>query len=347
MRKEDFPAFRERMLGWFSTHARKMPWREEKTPYRVWISEVMLQQTRVDSAIPFFDRFVARFPDEKALAEADEESLLKAWEGLGYYNRVRNLGKAAKLIVQAGSFPSTPEEWEKLPGIGPYASGSIASIAFEAKAPSVYGNVMRVLSRVEGLRIPVSSPALRKTLVPLAEALLPETRIGDFNQSLMELGALVCLPNGRPLCEACPVAALCAAHAAGIETEIPPKDEKKTIPVEEMTVFLLKTAEGLALRKRPAKGLLAGMWEFPHVPGILSEEERESLFAEWGIAVEGKLAPETVDHVFSHRIWRMAVFRGEAEGLPPGCVPAGERVPFAEHALPIAFSKLIKPDLDR
>lgn len=343
MRTEDFPAFREKMLEWFSSHARKMPWREEKTPYRVWISEVMLQQTRVDTVIPHFDRFVARFPDEKALAEADEDSLLKAWEGLGYYNRARNLGKTAKILVRAGSYPRTAAEWGKLPGIGPYASGSIASIAFEAKAPAVDGNVMRVLSRIEGLRVPLSSPALRKTLFSLAESLLPEDRIGDFNQSLMELGALVCLPSGKPLCGVCPAAAFCEAHRRGTETEIPPKAERKPLPLEEMTVFVLKTPGGLALRKRPGKGLLAGLWEFPHVPGLLSEGEASSLFEEWGIGARGEMLPGTVDHVFTHRIWRMAVFLGETGDLPPGCVSAQEESPDSGRALPSAFSKLIPP----
>ena len=294
------------LIHWYERNARILRWREEPKPYYVWVSEIMLQQTRVEAVKGYFDRFLAELPDIRALAEAEEEKLLKLWEGLGYYNRVRNMQKAAKIVVEeyGGELPADYEALKKLPGIGSYTAGAIASIAFGIPEPSVDGNVLRVLKRIAASRDDITKEKVKRELEEDVRAILPKNRPGDLNQSLMELGATVCLPNGKPLCEQCPVMHLCKAFHQGCEMEIPVKPPKKERKIEERTVFIIKENSGvrmeLILHKRPEKGLLSGMWELPNDLGHRTECEVAELFP----GAEIKRLPDG-KHIFSHVEWRM------------------------------------------
>ena len=308
------------LLFWYDRNARILRWREEPKPYYVWVSEIMLQQTRVEAVKGYFDRFIAELPDIKALAEAEEEKLLKLWEGLGYYNRVRNMQKCAQLVMaeHGGELPADYEALKKLPGIGSYTAGAIASIAFGIPEPSVDGNVLRVLKRVAASYDDITKEKVKKELEEDVRRVMPKDRPGDFNQSLMELGATVCLPNGKPLCEHCPVMHLCQAFHQGVELKIPVKPPKKQRKIEERTVFVIKreckNALEIVLHKRPDSGLLSGMWELPNEDGYKSEAEVRHLFPEAEITrlPDGK-------HIFSHVEWRMWCYEiklAEAFALP-------------------------------
>lgn len=294
------------LLHWYERNARVLRWREEPKPYYVWVSEIMLQQTRVEAVKGYFDRFIAELPDIWALAEAKEEKLLKLWEGLGYYNRVRNMQKAAKLVTElyGGELPADYEALKKLPGIGAYTAGAIASIAFQLPEPSVDGNVLRVLKRIAASFDDITKEKVKKELEEDIRQIIPKDRPGDFNQSLMELGATVCLPNGKPLCEQCPVMHLCRAFQRGEELQIPVKPPKKERKIEERTVFVLKlecrNALEIVLHKRPDVGLLSGMWEFPNEEGHLKEAEVRAKYPE----AEIKRLPDG-KHIFSHVEWRL------------------------------------------
>ena len=308
------------LLHWYDRNARILRWREEPKPYYVWVSEIMLQQTRVEAVKGYFDRFLAELPTIADLAAAEEEKLLKLWEGLGYYNRVRNMQKAAQIVMRdyGGELPADYEALKSLPGIGSYTAGAIASIAFGLAQPSVDGNVLRVLKRVAASFDDITKEKVKKELENDVRQIMPKDRPGDFNQSLMELGATVCIPNGKPLCEQCPVMHLCKAFHQGVEMEIPVKPPKKERKTEELTVFVIKQ-EGkkdleIVLHKRPEKGLLSGMWELPNVEGHLNEKEVQNLFpaAQISRLPDGK-------HIFSHVEWRMWCYEikmKEAEILP-------------------------------
>ena len=294
------------LLHWYERNARILRWREEPEPYYVWVSEIMLQQTRVEAVKGYFDRFLESLPDIKALAEAEEEQLLKLWEGLGFYNRVRNMQKAAKIVMEeyGGALPADYEALKKLPGIGSYTAGAIASIAFGLPEPSVDGNVLRVLKRVAASFDDITKEKVKKELEADVREIMPKDRPGDFNQSLMELGATVCLPNGKPLCEQCPVMHLCKAFHQGVELQIPVKPPKKERKVEERTVYVIKqecnNALEIVLHKRPDTGLLSGMWELPNEEGHITEKEVSKRFPNGKISrlPDGK-------HIFSHVEWRM------------------------------------------
>lgn len=254
----------EPLLEWYSKNARILPWRESPEPYRVWISEIMLQQTRVEAVKPYYERFLSDLPGIAALAEAPEEQLLKLWEGLGYYSRVRNLQKAAQKVMQeyGGALPASYEQLKSLPGIGEYTAGAIASIAFGIAVPVVDGNVLRVISRITGSFEQIDTAACKKRIWRDLEQSMPKTAPGDFNQALMELGATVCLPNGAPICARCPLAEACAALANGWTSKFPfvlPKKQKK---VEHYTVLLLWQDGKIALQRRKQKGFWLGCGSF-------------------------------------------------------------------------------------
>ena len=301
------------LLLWYDGHARVLPWREDPTPYRVWISEVMLQQTRVEAVKPYFDRFLAALPDVEALACAPEETLLKLWEGLGYYSRVRNLQKAARIILErdGGALPASVALLKSLPGVGEYTAGAIASIAFGLPVPAVDGNVLRVAARLASFEGDVTEPANKKALTAAVEAVLPQKRPGDFNQALMELGATVCLPNGAPRCGQCPLFDLCAARKQGNALSLPVKKAKKPRRIEEKTVLVVRTEgrpEKLLLEKRPTKGLLAGMWQFPMLEGVKDAQQvRLELEKQGAQVLEIRPLPQS-RHVFTHVEWRMNAF---------------------------------------
>ena len=308
------------LLLWYDRNRRTLPWREDPTPYKVWVSEIMLQQTRVEAVKPYFERFMSALPDIEALADAPEEELLKLWEGLGYYNRVRNLNQAARQIQTqyGGKMPDTYEELLKLKGIGSYTAGAIASIAFGRAVPAVDGNVLRVVSRIrQDDRLITDSKVKAAVERDLAEV-IPEDRPGDFNQAMMELGACVCIPNGEPLCEKCPLAELCMAHQAGRETEYPRRAQKNPRQIEERTVLIIRDENKAAIRRRNEKGLLAGMYELPSLPGFRTAEEVKDYLAAGGIKVLRIQPLEDAKHIFTHREWHMRGFMVRVDELEHG-----------------------------
>jgi len=306
--------FQEQLLGWYDAHARILPWRDQPAPYRVWISEIMLQQTRVDTVKPYFERFMEVLPSIQALAEVSDDQLMKLWEGLGYYSRARNLKKAAQQVMEdfGGQLPAQPEELQKLPGIGPYSSGAISSIAFGVKAPAIDGNVLRVIARITANTGDITNNGVKKEIEKQVLDLLPDARIGDFNQALMELGATVCVPNGLPKCEQCPVHSLCKGSQQGIAADLPVKQKKKKRKLEDKTIFVIEYRGKIAVRKRPEEGLLAGLWEFPNTEGHLFYEEAGGKLAEWGISLGGILPLQNSKHIFTHLEWHMIGYFVEA-----------------------------------
>jgi len=295
------------LLDWFDYNARILAWRETPLPYYIWVSEIMLQQTRVEAVKGYFDRFITALPDIKALAEVDEEKLLKLWEGLGYYNRVRNLQKAAQIVRKDynGELPGDYESLLGLPGIGEYTAGAIASIAFHIPVPAIDGNVLRVTKRIAGSFDDITKNEVKKELRQDLIKIIPENRAGAFNQALMELGATVCIPNGKPLCEQCPVMHLCKAFHEDNVMKIPVKPAKKERRKEQRTILLMEYQDKFALRKRGAKGLLAGLWELPGIEGHLETHDLKELLYDWGINAESIEELGNAKHIFSHIEWHM------------------------------------------
>ena len=288
------------LLHWYEYNRRILPWREDPTPYHVWVSEIMLQQTRVEAVRGYYDRFLASLPNIRALAEAEEEHLLKLWEGLGYYNRVRNMQKAARVLVEQydGVMPAEYEKIRSLPGIGDYTAGAISSIAFGLPYPAVDGNVLRVMSRIAENEEDIAKEATKQKLKEDLINVFCEQSIpyGDYNQSLMELGATVCLPNGKPLCDTCPVMHLCKAFHAGRETELPVKSGKKERRIENRIVFVVFYEGKILLHKREGQGLLAGLWEFPNML------RKEGMVSELPFVLKKR---KKAKHIFSHVEWHM------------------------------------------
>ena len=323
------------LLRWYAENARVLPWRSDPTPYHVLLSEIMLQQTRVAAVLEYYRRFLEEAPTVAGLAALPEERLLKLWEGLGYYNRARNLQKAARQIMEdfGGAFPSTYEDIRTLSGVGDYTAGAIASIAFGIPVPAVDGNVLRVIARISGDEGDISAPATKKKVTAALGEIIPVNAPGDFNQALMELGATVCLPNGAPLCERCPAKDFCAALLQNRVGELPVKAAKKPRRVEERTVWLIFHDGKVALRRRPEKGLLAGLWEFPNEPAgtdLLEAGGIEPLSDTFGC---------TAKHIFTHIEWHMTarVVRAAGDTLPAGWVWAEPGELERIYALPSAF----------
>jgi len=299
------------LLKWYDENARVLPWRNQNNAYYTWVSEIMLQQTRVEAVKGYFARFISELPDVKALAEADPDKLMKLWEGLGYYNRVRNMQKAAITVMDEydGVLPNDYKELLKLSGIGTYTAGAIASIAYNIPVPAVDGNVLRVTKRLTGSYDDITLAKVKKELEEDLLEVMPKDRSGDFNQAIMDLGATVCLPNGAPLCDKCPLSHCCEAYKKGITDELPVKPSKKARKLVDKTVFLFKWNNKYALHKRGDKGLLAGLWEFPNLDEKLSIEKLESVLEENGILeYELELLGEA-KHIFSHVEWHMLGYR--------------------------------------
>lgn len=300
--------FRESLLRWYESQRRILPWREDPTPYRVWISEIMLQQTRVEAVLGYYRRFLERLPDVETLAAVSDEELHKLWEGLGYYSRARNLKKAAGILLRdyGGEIPTSYDALLALPGIGPYTAGAIASIAFRQSVPAVDGNVMRVMARITADDADITLPGTRKEMEECVRRLIPEGRAHLFNQALMELGALICIPNGTPKCSACPVADLCLAHQRGLQSCLPVKKKKKERKTEFRTVLIFLNGRGECLiQKREERGLLAGMWEFPSIAGHYTEEELSAFLAQNGVSFRKIGRAPSARHIFTHIEWRM------------------------------------------
>ena len=296
------------IVTWFQKNKRDLPWRNHPDAYRVWVSEIMLQQTRVEAVKPYYERFLRELPTVKDLAEAKEDQLLKLWEGLGYYNRVRNMQKAAQQIMidYQGQFPDTFEEIRSLKGIGNYTAGAISAFAFGLPKPAVDGNVLRVISRLMGSREDIMKQSVRSKIEEKLEHVIPEGAASDFDQGLIELGALVCVPNGEPKCTECPVAHLCEARKQGMIAEISVKSKGKARKMEDKTVLIFKDGEKLAIQKRPSKGLLAGLYEFPNQEGHLTMEEVTAYSKKIGLMPVRIKKLEDAKHIFSHIEWHMS-----------------------------------------
>ena len=289
------------LLNWYQRNKRSLPWRQDRDPYHVWVSEIMLQQTRIEAVIDYYHRFMERIPTIEALSRISEDELLKLWEGLGYYSRARNLKKAAIKIMNeyGGKFPTTYFQILSLPGIGDYTAGAIASICFNLKEVAIDGNVMRVFARVNYLDIDVSNPKTKKEIGALIQEILPDNP-GDFNQALMELGEIICIPGGIPKCSICPLQKNCLAHQCGKETLIPKKIVKKEKPVEEYTILLIRYHSFFAVKKR-TEGLLKNMWEFPNEEGFLTKKDISK------IVPGSKNIQRGISntHIFTHKKWKM------------------------------------------
>ncbi len=338
------------LLSWYELHARPLPWRQNPTPYRVWISEIMLQQTRIEAVIPHYYAFLERMPTLRALAEIDEAELLKSWEGLGYYSRARNLQKAAKQVIATGTeeLPTQYTELLKLSGIGEYTAGAIASICFNESVPAVDGNVLRILARLTGDDTDVLSPLGKKKFTELAKRLLPEEAAGKFNQAIMELGETVCIPNTTPKCDKCPFSAVCEAKRLGIAAQLPVRKKPQKRKIEPKTVFVLKT-EGqptrILLHKRANTGLLANLFEFPNTDGHLNTQESMDFLRDIGVKALSLHNLEPTKHVFTHLEWHMSGYFATIDAaftIPKGYFLVTKEELEKQYAVPSAFRAFTK-----
>lgn len=342
-----FNALPKLLVPWFIKNKRDLPWRKEKTPYRVWLSEIMLQQTRVEAVKDYYTRFLNAAPEVETLSCMSEDKLSKLWEGLGYYSRMRNLKKTADIVVKefGGAFPETKEELLRLPGVGDYTAGAIASIAFGQKSAAVDGNVVRVVSRLTEDFYTADANFYKKELEKRLESIYPDGSESDFTESLMELGATVCLPNGAPLCPLCPLESTCLARRADAAFLLPTAKAKPKRKTVFLTVFVIKDVEGrYALRRRGEKGVLSGMWEFPNVDGTLSREEAVNRLVALGYAGIELSESRAAKHVFTHLTWEMTVFEGTAKSFPQDVRIIGTEELNREISLPTAFKKLISKE---
>ncbi|HZG55176.1 A/G-specific adenine glycosylase [Paenibacillus sp.] len=357
--------FSRELLAWYRAHKRDLPWRRTRNPYHIWVSEVMLQQTRVETVKPYFERFVSLFPTVEALAEAPEETVLKAWEGLGYYSRARNLQAAAREVAEryGGEVPDAKERFAALKGVGPYTAGAVMSIAFNRREPAVDGNVMRVLSRYFCIEEDIAKGGTRAMMERLQYELIPEGEASDFNQAIMELGALVCTPKS-PHCLTCPVMARCAGRLEGKEESLPIKTKAKPPrPEYRACAFVVdERGERVLLRRRPAEGLLADMWEPPHVEFGAAGWSPAQADADLGDALAGWLGEAlgaaavrptgsagTYEHTFSHIHWNVRVHRFTAAAAalaaePPEPYRWVDRDGLARHPLPNVFVRMLKAE---
>ena len=324
--------------AWYAQHKRDLPWRKGRDPYRIWISEIMLQQTRIEAVIPYYERFLRELPDVKSLAEVSDDRLMKLWEGLGYYSRARNLKRAAQTVMSryGGEMPRTAEELKKLPGIGDYTAGSIASIAFGEPEPAVDGNVMRVMMRLLACGDDIMEQKNRRAVTQMLKEVDPRGEDAALRtEGLMELGERICIPNGVPLCGACPASEQCLAHAEGKEQDYPVRSGKKARRIEEKTVLILRCEDRYALQKRPAKGLLAGLWGFPMAEGCLMEagaREQISDLDPISVTSLGKAR-----HIFTHIEWHMTGYLVGCQKASPEYLWVTKEAMEAEYSIPTAF----------
>lgn len=342
----------EALLAWYAANKRDLPWRRTKDPYRIWISEIMLQQTRVEAVKRYYERFLGAFGDVFALANAPEEQLLKLWEGLGYYSRARNLQKAAKIIVSeyGGRMPADAAALRTLPGVGDYTAGAIASIAFGLPEPAVDGNLLRVLSRFDGCADDITLPAVKKAWGERLRSSIPTepSRASEFTQAMIELGATVCVPNGAARCGDCPFAPWCRAREEDLTDALPVKGEKRPRRVEERTVLLIRDGERTALHKRPDKGLLAGLYELPNVAGHPDADRVTELVRSYGFEPLLVTRAEDAKHIFTHIEWHMIAYdiriAAEPDGFheKSGLILVGQRELHERYAIPSAFSAYTK-----
>ena len=346
------------LLEWFYKNQRILPFRTDPSPYHVWLSEIMLQQTRVSAALPYYERFLAALPDIPALAACEEEKLHKLWEGLGYYSRVRNLQKAARIVCEqyGGQLPADYDALRALPGIGDYTAGAIASISFGLAVPAVDGNVLRVMARLREDGEDILKQSVKNRVEAELTEIMPAEDPGAFNQAMMDLGAMVCLPNGAPKCEVCPLFDQCLAGQHQTWTEYPFKKSAKPRRIEDRTVLLFLDGVHTAVRKRPKKGLLAGLYEFPNFDGVLSEQEALEEAEKFGVTPLHIQALPPYKHIFSHVEWHITGYAikiagndVEQEGEEKaGLIFADAKTAAERYAIPSAFAEYAKyTDLER
>lgn len=337
----------EPMLQWYHMNKRDLPWRRTKDPYCIWVSEIMLQQTRVEAVKPYYTRFLQTLPTVKDLAEADEETILKLWEGLGYYSRVRNMQKAAIQIMEEhnGQFPADHGKLLKLKGIGPYTAGAVGSIAFDLPVPAVDGNVLRVMSRITADPSDISIQSTKKAWEERITEIMSSAYSGEFNQALMELGATVCLPNGSPKCKICPVRKYCEAYHRNAVQLYPVKAEKKARTLEYLNVFFCVDGDKIAIHKRPKKGLLSGLWELPNAN---RETAIPAILQTLGI-LQAEISPlKGQKHIFTHVEWHMdCYFVKVSERIESELLWLTKEESEGSYALPSAFKKIWQEGLNR
>ena len=331
------------LLDWYRENARDLPWRYTQDPYRIWVSEIMLQQTRVAAVLDYYARFLDSFPTVESLAAAPEDLLLKRWEGLGYYSRARNLQKTAKLVAEqyGGRFPADYDTLLALPGIGDYTAGAIASAAFGLRIPAVDGNALRVAARIADCHDDIALPKTKRMVRDWMHSAMPERteELRFFNQAVMDLGATVCVPNGAPRCGLCPAASFCLARERGTAPALPVKAPKKERRREEKTVFLLRRDGRVALRRRGKTGLLAGLWEFPNAEGALDEERSAAVLADWGLEPVAWDRQLSARHVFTHVEWEMTGYSLTVAGDGPEDFLWADAGDLERCAVPSAFAK--------
>ncbi len=347
MKHEALEEIVQPLLEWYEKNKRALPWRETKDPYCIWVSEIMLQQTRVEAVKPYYERFLKTLPTVQALAEAEEETILKLWEGLGYYSRVRNMQKAAIQVMEehGGVIPAEHKALLKLKGIGPYTAGAIGSIAFSLPIPAVDGNVLRVMSRITADTSDIALAATKKEWEERLTEIMPVHAPGDFNQALMEIGATVCIPNGIPKCELCPVRKYCEAYRKNQTTLFPVKAEKKSRTIESKNVFFCVQDGKIAIRKRPPKGLLSSLWELPNSPQTVIPPEA---LREWGIVDAVIDTMKGQKHIFTHVEWHMSCcFVDVTKSEPSDLIWLTPEEIETNYALPSAFRKIWKEGLKR
>ena len=330
------------LMQWYPDHHRDLPWRKTRDPYAIWVSEIMLQQTRVTAVIPYYERFLSELPNVAALAAVSDDRLNRLWQGLGYYSRAKNLKRAANEVLSrfSGRMPDTYEQLLTLSGVGSYTAGAIASIAFSERVPAVDGNVLRVYARLFDDPSDIADPAVKSRVFSELKERMPADA-GMFNQAMMELGATVCVPNGSPDCGACPLASVCKARAAGTERLLPNKRPKKPRAIEERTVFALYHNGAPLLLKRPNRGLLAGLYELPNVSGTLSTGEAMTKLSEWNLHPVGDVQRYAAKHVFTHIEWHMRVYAADVAGEGVGAFIRSD----GSQSVPTAFAVCLEGPL--
>lgn len=331
----------QKLLEWYFDHQRKLPWRESQNPYYIWVSEIMLQQTRVDTVIPYFNRFIQRLPNIEELSIIEEDNLLKLWEGLGYYSRVKNMQKCAKVIMEkyAGNMPEDYEELIKLPGIGFYTAGAISSIAFKKCIPAVDGNVLRIMTRLYKDYDDISKESTKKKYFNLLLQKMDQNFPGEFNQALMDLGAMICIPNGEAKCHKCPLAEYCKAYIHHCVEKLPVKNNKITRKVEEKTVLLFRYKNEIAIVKRPDYGLLASLYEYPTIENKRNEHEILSYLEEKKIPYLKLNTLAESKHLFSHIEWKMIGYEIYLEKKIPTYQWCSVIDVMEKYSIPTAYKK--------
>ncbi len=350
--KEQTEAFRKALIGWYLANKRILPWRENRDPYRIWVSEIMLQQTRVDTVIPYFTKFMTQFKTMKDFAYADENAILKIWEGLGYYSRVRNLQAAMRQVVEEhdGIVPNTKKDILNLKGVGPYTAGAILSIAYQKAEPAIDGNVMRVMSRVCEIDADIMKPSTRKIFETVLYDLIDPIDPASFNQGLMEIGALVCTPK-KPMCLLCPLQPFCLAHKNGKELDYPVKIKKVKSKKIHLLAIVVRQNDHILVEQRPTSGLLANLWQFPTVEikgNANSEMIKLAFLQKYGLEVELQEALPHVKHIFSHLVWEVDVWTADLTGeKPEGTAKFVSEEEMQQLAFPVPYQKMWQSFIER